>query len=178
MKFGLKNSSTKMLLNIGAGTLAAIMLTACGGGGGDPGASNATAVASRYTVNLIPKTNSAVFGGNDITADISVFNNCVETIITEDSGSGVKSTTIRAPIQSDCGNLPLDTVVGKVVTVSSSNPAAVTFTQVNVITDKDGTAQVTISAANSNFSGIVEITASVTLSGHTYSASPVSINVN
>jgi hypothetical protein len=162
-----KSSVTKLFL--ASAVIFGLAIAGCGGGGGDSGTTNASAVANRYTVNLATTPNSTVFfGGNNITANISLVNNCASTT----TSSSTTTTT------SACGTVPLDSVAGKTVTISSSNPAALTFSPSTVITDASGNAQVNISAAGVNVSGVVQVTASATLSGNTYSASPVSVAVN
>jgi hypothetical protein len=156
---------TKLIL--ASAVIFAGAIAGCGGGGGDSGSTNAAAVANRYRVNLATTPNSTVFfGGNNITANISLVNNCASTTTST-------TTTISA-----CGTSPLDSVAGKTVTISSSSPAALTFSPSTVITDASGNAQVSISATGVNFSGTVQVTASATLSGNNYSASPVAVAVN
>jgi hypothetical protein len=142
----IKNSSVAKLA--GVTMLGVIGLAACGGGGGDPGASNSAAAANRFTLSLLTRpTTSVFFGGSNTTAYVSLVKSCT----------------------TNCGNVPLDNVAGQVVTLTSSDPSAVTFSPSTAVTDSEGNAQIVISSASRNVSGLIQLTASATLSGTTYS---------
>lgn len=142
--------ATAIILSVAA-------VTACGGGGGDPGSSNATATANRFTLSMVTRPTTSVFlGGTNTTAYISLAKTCTDTA---------------------CGNLPLDNVSGQVVTLTSSDPTAVTFSPATAVTDSEGNAQIVISSASRDVSGLVNITASAKLSGHTYTRA-VALRVN
>ena len=149
MKFSLKNSIKNVLRNVSVGMLAVIMLAACGGGGGSPG----TGVQSRYDIALATNTPTVVYGGVNTKMTIKLSGSC---------GTGGNA----------CDNL-----IGKEIALSFSNSSAVTFTPSTVITNADGEAQVTISAASANVAEVVQITASVKLTGYDYSRT-ISLGVN
>jgi hypothetical protein len=139
------------------GVCLALFLAGCGGGGGDPGSSNSTAVASRYNVALVTRPATSVFyGGSNTTAYVTLTKTC--------SGES-------------CGSLPTEAVVGQVVTFSSNDPSAVIFNPTSVITDSEGKAQVSVSAASRSASAQINITATVSISGINYSRT-VALNVN
>ncbi|MGB7481796.1 MAG: hypothetical protein WA924_15830 [Burkholderiaceae bacterium] len=137
------------LAKFGAATMFLGVLTACGGGGGDPG----TGPLSNYSVNLSMDKTSVIYGGTNVLMAVKLSGNC---------GSG----------SSAC-----DSVSGKVVALSTSKAGALSFTPATVITDSTGAALVTVTAASPDVSGIVDIRASVNLTGYEYSRS-ISVGVN
>ncbi|MEO6353917.1 MAG: hypothetical protein ABIO19_15630, partial [Burkholderiaceae bacterium] len=66
---------------------------------------------------------------------------------------------------------------GQEINLSSSNPSAVSFAPSTVLTNADGEAQVTVSAASADVAGVVKITASVRLTNYDYSRT-ISLGVN
>lgn len=149
MRLSLRLSTKKLLLNMSVGVLAAIMLTGCGGGGGSPGAGP----LARYDINLATNSSTVIFGGVNTKMTIKLSGSC---------GTG----------GSACDNL-----VGQKIDLSFSNPSAVVFTPSTIITDANGEAQVTVSAASSDVAEVVQITASVKLTGYDYSRT-ISLGVN
>ncbi len=139
MRFGLKNISTKMLLNIGAGTLAAIMLTACGGGGGSPGATVGTgatgalsATKGKMTVTLVDQN------GNPA--------NLV---------SGAVALSAKAKVVDSTGK----PVVGAVVKFSATDATLVGVSPASDLTDANGVAIATITSASPSAAGATTISA-------------------
>ncbi|WP_035625515.1 hypothetical protein [Herminiimonas sp. CN] len=149
MRFGLKGNSEHAFRNIAAELCAAIMLAACGGGGGSPG----TGPLARYDISLATNSSTVVFGGVNTRMTIKLSGSC---------GTGGNA----------CDNL-----VGREIAISSSNPSAVSFTPSTVITNADGEAQVTVSAASVDVAGVVQITATTKLTGYDYSRT-ISLGVN
>lgn len=139
------------------GMCLALLTASCGGGGGDPGTSTSSIVANRFNVALTTRPSPSVFySGSNTTAYVQLTRTCSGT---------------------SCGSMPIEDVGGQVVTLTASDSSALTFTPSTAITDSEGKAQFTISAASRSVSGLVNVTAKVTLSGHDYTRT-VALNVN
>src|SRR4051812_3810710 len=107
-----------------AGGIALLAAVAgCGGGGGDGGTSNTAAIANRYTVNLGTRPSTSVFfNGASTTAYVTLVKNC------SDAATTSSTTTPTGPLITSCGGTqPIDSVAGQAVTLSSSDPSAITF---------------------------------------------------
>ena len=64
-----KNYTVPTFVRIGVSILSASALASCGGGGGDAGTTNASAIANRYNVSLVTRPATSVFyGGSNTTA--------------------------------------------------------------------------------------------------------------
>lgn len=149
MTFTSIKSSGRNAFRIAMSAMLALTLVSCGGGGGEPGTGTA---AGRFSLNIVTDTASVFFSGNNATATISLRNNC----------TGPTSSTTCASTSG---------VSGQVVTLSSDVSSSLTFSPSIAVTDKDGNAQVAISAATRDVSGIVSVTATSSLSGVVYSGS-------
>ena len=136
-----KNYTVPTFVRIGVSILSASALASCGGGGGDAGTTNASAIANRYNVSLVTRPATSVFyGGSNTTAYVTLTKTCA-------TASTTSTTSTTSATSNACGSMPLDSVAGQVVTLKSSNPAAVTFTPSIAVTDSEGNAQINISSA-------------------------------
>ncbi|MGV8897842.1 MAG: Ig-like domain-containing protein [Burkholderiaceae bacterium] len=140
MKFGLKNISTKMLLNIGAGTFAAVMLTACGGGGGSPGVTVGTGTGTG--------TLSATKGKMTVTL-IDQNGNPANLV------SGAAALSARAKVVDSTGK----PVVGAVVKFTAVDTTLVGVSPASDLTDANGDAIATITSASPSAAGATTVSA-------------------
>ncbi|VXC07803.1 hypothetical protein [Massilia sp. 9I] len=137
--------------------LAAAILTACGGGGGNPGT---TGSGSGGTGS----------GGTPVTADPKV-----NIALTDASGanvtllSGAQSATVKASVLTAAGKPAAGVIVQ--FTTSTSNLVSFTPDTGSALTDANGIATVTVRPAGVTSAGALSVTATAVVEGKTASAS-------
>ncbi len=136
--------------------LAAAILTACGGGGGNPGTTGPGAGTGN--------------GGTPVVADPKV-----NIALTDASGanvtllSGAQSATVKASVLTAAGRPAAGVIVQ--FTTSTSNLVAFTPDTGSALTDANGIATITVRPAGVTSAGALSLTATTVVEGKTASAS-------